>query len=99
MRAVIARIVDVIFAIPGLVLAVMAVAMFGRGTLAPVIALSIAYVPVVARMAQTAAGRELDKPYMAALRIQGVSSLTMVFKHLVPAMIPVVAAQMAVGFG
>lgn len=98
-RAVIARIVDVIFAIPGLVMAVLAVAMFGRGTLAPVIALSIAYVPVVVRMVQTAASRELDKSYMAALHIQGVSSLSMVFKHLLPALTPVVAAQLAVEFG
>ena len=41
-RGLIARLIDVIFAIPGLVLAVLAVAMFGRGLTAPVIALSIA---------------------------------------------------------
>ena len=95
----IARLVDVIFAIPGLVIAVLAVAIFGKGLAAPVVALSIAYIPVVARLSQTAAARELAKPYMAALRVQGVSSLAICFRHLVPAMIPVVAAQMAVGFG
>jgi ABC-type dipeptide/oligopeptide/nickel transport system permease subunit len=95
----IARLVDVIFAIPGLVIAVLAVAIFGKGLVAPVVALSIAYIPVVARLSQTAAARELAKPYMAALRVQGVSSLAICFRHLVPAMIPVVAAQMAVGFG
>lgn len=98
-RAVIARVVDVIFAIPGLVLAVLAVAMFGKGLLAPVIALSIAYIPVVARLTQTAASRELGKPYIAALRVQGVSSWAICFRHLVPALVPVVAAQMAIGFG
>ncbi|WP_336651770.1 MULTISPECIES: ABC transporter permease [unclassified Leucobacter] len=99
LRGTIARVVDVIFAIPGLVLAVLAVAMFGKGLVAPVIALSIAYIPVVARLTQTAASRELGKPYIAALRVQGVSSLAICFKHLVPALVPVVAAQMAVGFG
>ncbi|MEJ6488931.1 ABC transporter permease [Leucobacter sp. USCH14] len=98
-RGAIARIVDVIFAIPGLVLAVLAVAMFGKGVLAPVIALSIAYVPVVARLTQTAASRELGKPYIAALRVQGVSGAAICFRHLVPALIPVIAAQVAVGFG
>lgn len=93
------RLVDVIFAIPGLVLAVLAVAIFGKGLIAPIIALSIAYIPIVARLTQTAASRELGLPYMAALRVQGVSGLAICFKHLVPAMIPVVAAQMAVGFG
>ena len=95
----IARLIDVIFAIPGLVIAVLAVAIFGKGLIAPIVALSIAYIPVVARLSHTAASRELGKPYIAALRVQGVSSLAICFRHLVPAMIPVVAAQMAVGFG
>ena len=99
LRGVIARVVDVIFAIPGLVLAVLAVAMFGKGLVAPVLALSIAYIPIVTRLTQTAASRELGKPYIAALRVQGVSSLAICFRHLVPALVPVVAAQCAVGFG
>ncbi len=95
----IARIIDVIFAIPGLVIAVLAVAMFGKGLIAPVVALSIAYIPVVARLTQTAASRELGKPYVAALRVQGVSSPAICFRHLLPAMVPLVAAQLAIGFG
>lgn len=98
-RGVISRVIDVIFAIPGLVLAVLAVAMFGKGLVAPVVALAIAYIPVVARLTQTAASRELGKPYMAALRVQGVSGPAMCFRHLVPALTPMVSAQMAVGFG
>jgi peptide/nickel transport system permease protein len=95
----IARVIDVIFAIPGLVIAVLAVATFGKGLIAPIVALSIAYIPIVARLTQTAAARELAMPYMAALRIQGVSQLAICFRHLLPAMVPIVAAQMAVGFG
>ncbi len=43
--AVLTRITEVIFAIPGLVLAILAVSMFGKGLIAPVLALSIAYLP------------------------------------------------------
>lgn len=99
LRGTLSRLIDVIFAIPGIVIAVLAVAMFGRGMIAPVVALSIAYIPVVARLTQTAASRELGRPYISALRVQGVSSFAICFKHLVPAMIPVVVAQMAIGFG
>ncbi|UUT35979.1 ABC transporter permease [Microbacterium elymi] len=95
----ISRLIDVIFAIPGLVVAVLAIALFGKGLFAPIIALSIAYIPVVARLSQTAAARELGKPYVAALRVQGVSNAAICFRHLLPAMVPIVAAQMAVGFG
>ncbi|MDQ2669273.1 MAG: ABC transporter permease [Gemmatimonadota bacterium] len=93
------RVIDLIFAIPGLVLAVLAVAMFGKGLIAPVVALSIAYVPILARLVRAAARQELGLPYMAALRIQGVGSLSICFRHLVPAILPAILAQATVGFG
>lgn len=96
---VLTRVIEVIFAIPGLVLAVLAVAMFGKGLIAPVIALSIAYLPVVSRLVRAGARAELGKPYMAALRIQGVSSTAILFRHLLPALLPTILAQGALGFG
>ena len=93
------RLIEVIFAIPGLVLAILAVSMFGKGLIAPIVALSIAYVPIVSRLVRTAAQRELGKPYIAALRIQGVGSGSICFRHLVPALLPAVLAQSTVGFG
>ena len=97
--AVLTRIVEVIFAIPGLVLAVLAVSMFGKGLVAPVIALSIAYLPIISRLVRAGARAELGKPYMAALRIQGVGSLAICFRHLVPALLPAILAQATIGFG
>jgi peptide/nickel transport system permease protein len=93
------RLIEVIFAIPGLVLAILAVSMFGKGLIAPVLALSIAYVPIVARLVRAAAQQELSKPYVAALRIQGVGSLAICFRHVVPALLPAILAQATVGFG
>jgi len=93
------RLIEVIFAIPGLVLAILAVSMFGKGLIAPIVALSIAYVPIVARLVRAGARRELGKPYIAALRVQGVSSSAIAFRHLVPALLPTILAQATVGFG
>lgn len=93
------RLIEVIFAIPGLVLAILAVAMFGKGLVAPVIALSIAYLPIVSRLVRGGARAELGKPYMAALRIQGVGSLAICFRHLIPALLPMIVAQSTIGFG
>lgn len=93
------RLIEVIFAIPGLVLAILAVSMFGKGLVAPILALSIAYLPIVARLIRAAAQQELSKPYVAALRIQGVASLATCFRHVVPALLPAVLAQATVGFG
>ncbi|GAA5088326.1 ABC transporter permease [Microbacterium yannicii] len=93
------RLIEVIFAIPGLVLAVLAVSMFGKGLIAPIVALSIAYIPIVSRLVRASARQELSKPYIAALRIQGVGSFAICFRHLVPALLPAVLAQSTVGFG
>ncbi|MBD7995754.1 ABC transporter permease [Arthrobacter sp. Sa2CUA1] len=93
------RTIEVIFAIPGLVLAVLAISMFGKGLIAPVIALSIAYLPILSRLVRAGARSELGKPYMAALTIQGVSSFAICFKHLIPALLPVIIAQSTIGFG
>jgi ABC-type dipeptide/oligopeptide/nickel transport system permease subunit len=96
---VLTRIIEVIFAIPGLVLAILAVSMFGKGLVAPVVALSIAYIPVVSRLVRAGARAELGKPYMAALRVQGVGSLAICFRHLIPALLPTILAQSTLGFG
>ncbi|MEQ6899424.1 ABC transporter permease [Microbacterium sp. KR10-403] len=96
---ILARIIEVVFAIPGLVLAVLAVAMFGKGVIAPIIALSIAYMPIIARLMRAAAMTELGKPYVAALRIQGLGGFAIFWRHLVPALLPPLLAQATVGFG
>jgi len=93
------RVIDVIFAIPGLVLAVLAVAMFGKGLAAPIVALAIAYVPIAARLIRTTVQVELGKPYMEALHVQGVGPPAFWFRHLVPALLPLLLAQMTVAFG
>lgn len=93
------RVIEVIFAIPGLILAILAVAMFGKGLIAPITALSIAYVPIVARLVRGGARTELGRPYIAALRIQGIGSFAICFRHLVPALLPMIIAQSTVGFG
>ncbi|MEV4031629.1 ABC transporter permease [Streptomyces umbrinus] len=97
--AVIARVVEVTFAFPGLILAVVAAALFGSGFIAPVIALSIAYVPLLTRVLRTAALKERNLPYIEALRIQGASSWTICLRHLLPNLLPLIVVQSAVGFG
>jgi peptide/nickel transport system permease protein len=97
--AVISRALDILFAFPGLILAVVAAAVFGAGFGAPVIALSIAYTPVIARILRAAVMREAGLPYIAALRVQGASGRAICFRHIVPNIAPLVLVQSAVGFG
>jgi peptide/nickel transport system permease protein len=95
----ISRVIEVLFAFPGLILAVVAVAVFGAGFWAPVVALSIAYVPLVARVLRSVALRERNLPYVAALQIQGVSAPRIALRHLVPNLMPMITVQAGIGFG
>ncbi|GAA3384844.1 ABC transporter permease [Cryptosporangium minutisporangium] len=97
--AAVSRVIDVLFAFPGLVLAITVVAVFGTGFVAPVVALSIAFVPLVARVMRAAAMRERSLPYIEALRVQGFSGWHICVRHLIPNLGPLLFAQAAIGFG
>jgi len=68
-----------------------------RGSAA--IALSIAYMPYVARVVRGAALKERSQPYVAALEVQGASATTICLRHLIPNMAPLVVAQGTILFG
>jgi peptide/nickel transport system permease protein len=97
--SVISRTVDIGFAFPGLLLAFVAVAVFGPGLTAPVLALSLSYVPFVARVVRSAAIRERHLPYIAACSVQGFSAYSICRRHLLPNVRGIVLAQATLSFG
>ncbi len=95
----VARVVDAVFAFPGLLLAILATALFGAGLPAAVAALSIAYTPYMARIARSAALRERGMPYIAALRVQGIHGLSICVRHILPNIRTLVLANATISFG
>ena len=96
---VVSRILDILFAFPGLILAVLAVALFGAGLIAPVIALSIAYLPYIARVLRSGAMRERALPYIDACYAEGLPTRTIAIRHLLPNIMPLVLVQATLSFG
>jgi peptide/nickel transport system permease protein len=90
---------DVLFAFPGILLAVLAAAVFGAGLTAASVALAIAYMPYVARVLRGAALKERGQPYVAALEVQGSSATSICLRHIVPNMLPLIVAQATIMFG
>ena len=90
---------DVLFAFPGILLAVLAAAVFGSGLTAAAFALSIAYMPYVARVLRGAALRERHQQYVSALEVQGASGTAICARHLLPNVLPLVVAQGTILFG
>ena len=90
---------DIVFAFPGILLAILAATVFGAGLWSASIALAVAYTPYVARVLRGAALRERSQLYVAALEVQGAGSLSICARHLVPNMAPLIVAQATILFG
>lgn len=97
--ALLGRIFDVIFAFPSLLIAIMAVALFGKGLVAPVIAMSLAYAPFVARLTRSLVAAERNRPYVAAYRVQGFGGAWIALRRVLPNITPIVGAQSTLNFG
>ena len=90
---------NILFAVPAILIAIVAVAAFGAGLLAPVIALSIAYAPYYARVMRAIAVQERTKPYIEANLLAGFSIPRIWLYHFLPNMRPILIAQVTVCYG
>lgn len=90
---------DLVFAFPGLLLAVLGAAVFGPSQWSAALALAVAYTPYVARIVRGAALRERSLPYIEALEVQGSSAWTIGVRHLIPNIAPLLVAQATILFG
>ncbi len=78
------RVMDVFFSIPGLLLAVGIAAMRGPGVNSAVVAISIVYTPLFARVIRGPVLAEREKEYVEAIRALGATRLVVALKHVLP---------------
>lgn len=91
--------IDVLFAFPGILLAVVAAAVFGPSLYSAGLALAIAYSPYVARVLRGAALKERAMAYIAALEVQGFGAWRLCVRHLLPNISSLIVAQGTILFG
>lgn len=82
--AVVMRTVDVMVAIPGLLLSMAAVSILGFGVTNVAIAVGIAGIPAFARITRAETLRILARGYFDAARTSGTGHLGILIKHVVP---------------
>lgn len=95
----IGTVMDILFAFPGILLAVLTAAVFGPSLTAPTLALALAYTPYIARVLRSAAVRERARDYIAASEVQGLSTVAICARHLLPNLAALVVAQATLLFG
>jgi peptide/nickel transport system permease protein len=93
------RLVDLLFAFPGLLLAILATAVFGPSLQTVALALALSYVPYTARVVRSEALRQRHLPYIESAWAQGQPSRRIIRRHLLPSLLPLIIAQTTVSFG
>lgn len=89
----VARVNDVLFALPPLLLAVLLAATLGPGALTAILALGLFNIPVFARVTRASARTLLTRDFVNAARVAGKGPLAIGFQHLLPNLSGLLIAQ------
>jgi peptide/nickel transport system permease protein len=81
---VIMRVMDVFFALPALLLALVVVTVFGPGVNTTVLAIAIVYTPIFARVARGPVLAIKEIEFVTAARCLGMSNWRIVWRHILP---------------
>jgi dipeptide transport system permease protein len=93
----ITRVMDVIMAVPSLVLAILVVAILGPSLTNTIVAVTIAYLPRYVRLMRASALGELHRDYVTAARVAGVGSLRLMLVTILPNCLAPMIVQAALG--
>ena len=94
---VITRAMDLIMAVPSLVLAILVVAILGPSLANTIVAVTIVYLPRYVRLVRASAMGELHKDYVTAARVAGVGTLRLMFVTILPNCLAPLIVQAALG--
>lgn len=93
------RIVDIMLAFPAILLGLAVAAIFGAGLIAVIVAVVVATIPDVARVARGAAIGVMGQEYMEAGRAVGVSDTTLIWRYLTLNCISTIFVFLTLRFG
>lgn len=93
------RLMDALMAFPGIILALMLVAVFGPGMVNTSIALGIIAIPTIARIARSGFIQHKEFEYVMSAKLAGVSRFKIMFKHILPNVSSPLIVAASISFG
>lgn len=81
---VVMRAMDILLALPGLLLAICVITVLGPGLINTILAIALGALPGFVRLARAAALTELPKEYVTASRVAGAGTLRLMFITVLP---------------
>jgi peptide/nickel transport system permease protein len=91
--AVIMRIIDVIWSIPGLLVAIVVGGVLGGGYFMAVALLTVLFAPNEIRLVRAATLEQKPRPYVEAAETIGLSSPRIMLRHIWPNILPIIVAN------
>ncbi|MEX2541407.1 MAG: ABC transporter permease [Trueperaceae bacterium] len=92
------RLFDSVLAMPALLFALLLLGTFGPSRTNVLIVIAVAYVPIVARVVRSVVVAVKTREYVAAARMQGESLGYILFREILPAVLPALAVESALRF-
>lgn len=92
------RFIDVLFAFPAILLALLIITVLGPGLNRAILALSVAFVPIMVRVTRGSAISVREEDYILAAKAYGESSYNIMFREMLPNLISVVMVQATITF-
>lgn len=93
------RLLDVLYAVPGILLAIAIVAAFGASTVNLILALSVGSIPGYARNVRATVMRISNNEFVEAARACGAKDSTIILKHIMPNSLAPIIVQATLGIG
>ncbi|MEM1551339.1 MAG: ABC transporter permease [Candidatus Bathyarchaeia archaeon] len=91
-------VMDSIYAFPGLILAIAIAAMIGRGVVNMALSIAVVYIPSYFRVVRSQVLSIKEMPYVEAARSIGAKSSTILFKYILPNVVPSIVVVATVNF-
>jgi peptide/nickel transport system permease protein len=95
---IIMRLIDLIYSVPPLLLAIVVVGVFGGGYTLAVIVIIVLSAPGDVRLVRSAVLAQRDLPFVEAARVIGLSNREIAIRHVLPNVAPTVAANVLLQF-
>jgi dipeptide transport system permease protein len=95
--SLIMRAMDIVLALPSLLLAIVIVVLLGAGLRNALIAVAITNIPHYARLTRAAVMHELTKDYVVASRVSGAGTFRLMFKTVLPNCLAPLIVQSTLG--
>ncbi len=90
---------QVMLSLPGIVIAIIFVALWGPSLLNLVLAIAIGFIPVYIKLMRAATLQVMSMEYIQAAKMLGLSSVKIMVRHVLPNVLPVGIAQLSTDVG